>query len=119
MAGSHYINRNGESQGQVQIINADGPRYLDEELDAVLPLLTTSTSLSKPKPKKSPTQGGSSNSQRGWCLRLMDHCLVPAGLKNFGELRAVARNMRNKTTASQIDKFQSGAHVVAGVLTYA
>lgn len=41
MAGSHYINRNGESQGQVQIINADGPRYSAEELDAVLPALAT------------------------------------------------------------------------------
>ena len=39
MAGSHYINRSGESQGQVQIINADGPRYSAEELDAVLPPL--------------------------------------------------------------------------------
>ena len=39
MAGSHYINRDGESQGQVQIINADGPRYSAEELDAVLPPL--------------------------------------------------------------------------------
>jgi len=85
MAGSHYINCKGESQGQVEIINADGLRYLAEELDAVLPLLKTSTSLSKPMPKKSPTRGGSSNSQRGWCLRLMDHCLVPAAHKNFGE----------------------------------
>ena len=46
MAGSHYINRNGESQGQVQIINANGPRYSAEELDAVLPLL--------PEPKPEP-----------------------------------------------------------------
>ena len=45
----------------------------------------------------------------------MNHYLVPAALKNFGEWRAVARNMRNKITASQIDKFQSGAHEVAGV----
>ena len=46
MAGSHYINRSGESQGQVQIISADGPRYSAEELDAVLPLL--------PDPKPEP-----------------------------------------------------------------
>ena len=39
MAGSHYINRNGESQVKVQIINANGPRYSAEELDAVLPPL--------------------------------------------------------------------------------
>ena len=39
MAGSHYINRDGESQGQVQIINADGPRYSAEQLDAELPQL--------------------------------------------------------------------------------
>lgn len=52
MAGSHYINRNGESQGQVQIINADGPRYSAEELDAALPSLTTPTSLSKSNRKK-------------------------------------------------------------------
>ena len=39
MAGSHYINRDGVSQGQVQIINADGPRYSAEQLDAELPLL--------------------------------------------------------------------------------
>ena len=50
MAGVHYINRNGESQGQVQIINADGPRYSAEELDAVLPSLPVP---SQPKPKKS------------------------------------------------------------------
>ena len=50
MAGSHYINRSGESQGQVQIINADGPRYSAEELDAVLPSLPVP---SQPKPKKS------------------------------------------------------------------
>jgi len=52
MAGSHYINRNGESQGQVQIINADGPRYSAEELDAVLPLLTTAPSVPKSPRKK-------------------------------------------------------------------
>ena len=52
MAGSHYINRNGESQGQAQIINADGPRYSAEELDAVLPLLTTAPSVPKSLRKK-------------------------------------------------------------------
>lgn len=61
MAGSHYINRNGESQGQVQIINADGPRYSAEELDAVLPALPVP---SKPKPKKFPPNGGNYNKDR-------------------------------------------------------
>ena len=64
MAGSHYINRNGESQGQVQIINADGPRYSAEELDAVLPALATSSSPSQPKPKKFPPKGGNYNKDR-------------------------------------------------------
>ena len=54
MAGSHYINRNGESQGHVQIINANGPRYSAEELDSVLPALPVP---SKPKPKKFHPQG--------------------------------------------------------------
>ena len=54
LAGSHYINCNGESQGQVQIINADGPRYSAEELDAVLPPLPVP---SQPKPKRFPPQG--------------------------------------------------------------
>ena len=44
MAGAHYINRNGDSRGQSQIINAYGHRYSEEELDAVLP------QLRKPKP---------------------------------------------------------------------
>ncbi|QNI82299.1 hypothetical protein SynRS9907_01457 [Synechococcus sp. RS9907] len=61
MAGSHYINRNGESQGQVQIINADGPRYSAEELDAVLPSLPVP---SQPKPKKFPPNGGNYNKDR-------------------------------------------------------
>ena len=64
MAGSHYINRNGESQGRVQIINADGPRYSAEELDAVLPALATPSSPSQPKPKKFPPNGGNYNKDR-------------------------------------------------------
>ena len=57
MAGSHYINRNGESQGQVQIINADGPRYSAEELDAVLPAPQRHHRHHNPSPK------------RGWAAR--------------------------------------------------
>lgn len=45
MAGAHYIDREGNSLGQSQIINADGPRYSAEELHAVLP------QLRKPKPQ--------------------------------------------------------------------
>ena len=55
MAGSHYINLNGESLGHVQIINANGPRYSTEELDSVLPPLPVP---SKPKPKKFNPKGG-------------------------------------------------------------
>ena len=56
MAGSHYINRNGESLGNAQIINANGPRYSAEELDAVLPPLPVP---SKPKPRKFRPEVGS------------------------------------------------------------
>ena len=49
MAGAHYIDREGKSRGRSQIINADGPRYSAEELDAVLPPLLVP---SKPNRKK-------------------------------------------------------------------
>ncbi len=52
MAGSHYINRNGEYQGLVQIINADGPRYSAEELDAVLPPLPSAPQFRRKKYRK-------------------------------------------------------------------
>ena len=57
MAGSHYINRDGESQGQVQIINADGPRYSAEELDAVLPPLPAAPQFRRKKYRKDSAPG--------------------------------------------------------------
>ena len=56
MAGAHYIDREGNSRGRSQIINAAGLRYSAEELDAVLPPLPVP---SKPKRRKSPKKSGS------------------------------------------------------------
>lgn len=87
MAGSHYINRNGESQGQVQIINADGPRYSAEELDSVLPALPVP---SKPKPKKFRPEGRNSKDPLPDIAAALD--LIPrrkGGHGTYGDYRNI------------------------------
>ncbi len=54
MEWNHYINRNNECQGQVIIINADGPSYSAEELDTVLPTLPVT-----PQPRRIKLRTGS------------------------------------------------------------
>jgi len=90
MAGSHYINRNGESQGLVQIINADGPRYSAEELDAVLPALATPSSPSQPKPKNFRPSGRNSNDPLPDIAAALD--LIPrreGGHGTYGDYRNI------------------------------
>ena len=80
MAGSHYINRDGESQGQVQIINADGPRYSAEELDAVLP------PLHFPKPQPAARKRSSSGRHKSLPLREIVNALeaIPQRVEGSG-----------------------------------
>jgi len=80
MAGSHYINRDGESQGQVQIINADGPRYSAEELDAVLPPLPF------PKPQPAARKRSSSGRHKSLPLREIVNALeaIPQRVEGSG-----------------------------------
>ena len=80
MAGSHYINRNGESQGQVQIINADGPRYSAEELDAVLPPLPV------PKPQSAARKRFTSGRHKSLPLREIVNALeaIPQRVEGSG-----------------------------------
>ena len=80
MAGAHYINRNGDSRGQSQIINADGPRYSEEELDAVLP------QLRKPKPLPAIKKRFSSRRQNTLPLREIVNALeaIPRRVEGSG-----------------------------------
>ena len=102
MAGSHYINRNGESQGQVQIINADGPRYSAEELDAVLPLLTTAPSVPKSPRKKLRT------GQAPGLLQIADalECIPPrkGGDGTYGDYRQILWGLKDACIAAGADE---------------
>ena len=95
MAGSHYINRNGESQGQVQIITADGPRYSAEELDSVLPPL--------PAAPQSRRKKYSTDSAPG-LLQIADalECIPPrkGGDGTYGDYRQILWGLKDACIAA-------------------
>ena len=99
MAGSHYINRNGESQGQVQIISADGPRYSAEELDSALPPL--------PAAPQSWRKKYSTDSARG-LLQIADalECIPPrkGGDVTYGDYRQILWGLKDACIAAGADE---------------
>ena len=99
MAGSHYINRNGESQGQVQIINANGPRYSAEELDLALPPL--------PAAPQSWRKKYSTDSAPG-LLQIADalECIPPrkGGDGTYGDYRQILWGLKDACIAAGADE---------------
>ena len=99
MAGSHYINRNGESQGQVQIINADGPRYSAEELDAVLPPLPAAPQSRRKKLRTGAAPG---------LLQIADalECIPPrkGGDGTYGDYRQILWGLKDACIAAGADE---------------
>ena len=99
IAGSHYINRDGESQGQVQIINADGPRYSAEELDAVLPPLPAAPQSRRKKLRTGAAPG---------LLQIADalECIPPrkGGDGTYGDYRQILWGLKDACIAAGADE---------------